>query len=209
MLYQGLNRPSDAPSLTRKADSGCLDEILVDRSIAGNHEAFDLLVRRYYGRALATAVRYSKNSSLASDVVSSAFAKAFQAIPRFRGQSRFWTWLHRIVMTTAFDANEAQARADFVSLDDCLAPLPVADRYGHQAANSRQDFEAAIQSSTRDDILGAFRRLPKQEQDLLRLRYGQEMPYETIAQRFGIALGTVKSRLNRARRHLRRRMPAE
>jgi len=200
---------SKAASLSPKTvERGCPDEILVDRCIAGNRDAFDLLVRKYYGRAMATALRYTRNPSSASDVVSLAFVKAYVAMPGFRRQSRFWTWLHRIVMTTAFDANENLERMEFVSLD--AAPmLPVADRYGRIAADPRQDFAASPRNALRDEILFAFEHLPEHEKDLLRIRYDLETPYEAMAKGLGVALGTVKSRLNRARRHLRGRMPAE
>nr|HWA83764.1 sigma-70 family RNA polymerase sigma factor [Fimbriimonadaceae bacterium] len=177
-------------------------------TLHGDLSAFDSLVRRHQGRATAIAVRYSKNASVAPDIVATAFAKAYVAMPKFRGQCRFTTWLHRIVVNTAYDVNERQLKTETVSFDDARLNLPMTDRFGHpQAAGAVEDFSVDGEACAREELISAFRRLPKQDQELLLLRLDQEMPYETLALRFGIALGTVKSRLHRARKHLKLKLP--
>lgn len=194
--------------INKTSEADCQDLMLIERTLHGDQTAFDRLVQRHYGRATAIAIRYSKNASAAPDIVSAAFVKAFQAMPKFRGQCQFSTWLHRIVVNTAFDINERQLKAETISFDDARLNLPMTDRFGHpQAAGAMQDFLVDGDGCAREELISAFRRLPAQDQELLILRLDQDLPYETLAQRFGIALGTVKSRLHRARKHLKLKLP--
>ncbi|MFI5461444.1 MAG: RNA polymerase sigma factor [Isosphaerales bacterium] len=213
-MVQGTDAFS-RPGRRSSAGAGCSeedfqDQVLIDRTARGDRSAFDALVRRHYGRAIAVAIRCSKNSAYAQDIVADAFVKAYTAAPRFRGQCRFTTWLNRIVMNTAYDSNDQMRKHETLSLDEALRFMPWADRYGRsERASAVADFVAEAQTDRRDSLLSAFRRLPAQDRDILMLRYDQDVPYEALAARFGVALGTVKSRLHRARQHLRSRLAAD
>jgi RNA polymerase sigma-70 factor (ECF subfamily) len=162
-------------------------EQLIDSSRAPDAEAFEALYRAHYRRAYATALRIMRDGHRAEDVVQDAFVRAWQSLSTFRGNSTFGSWLHGITLHAACDRIRADARwAELIAGDDALA------RY---AADARRAIPDA-----RVDLERAVAALPNGARLVLLLHDVEGYQYAEIADQLGIAVGTVKSQLNRARR---------
>jgi RNA polymerase sigma-70 factor (ECF subfamily) len=172
------------------------DETLVKRAKKGDSRAFDLLVLKYQGRVAQLVARYVRNSSEVEDVTQEAFIKAFRALPNFRGDSAFYTWLYRIAANAAKNHLVAQGRrpsAD-VALDDSdLLEVPnrLRDNESPEALFMGRELETLI-SETIDN-------LPSELRAALTLREFDGLSYEEIAEVLECPIGTVRSRIFRAR----------
>lgn len=164
------------------------DELLVQRARDGGEEAFEILARRHQDRAFAVALRLSGNRHDAEDITQEALVAAWRALPRFRAESTFSTWLYRIVTNTAH--NHTRHRTD----------LP-AQTLPQGSAAPGADLQA--ESNERLDAIGrAIVGLPFEQRAALVLRTFQGCSYEEVADILGISVPAVKSRLHRARRDL-------
>jgi RNA polymerase sigma-70 factor, ECF subfamily len=177
---------------------------LVARSQQGDVAAFNVLVERYQTLAYALALRMLGDPEAAADVTQDAFFSAFRAIQSFRGAS-FRAWLLRIVSNACFDVFRARVRQPASSLDELLdnetigaAALPAAlveSSWDPERAVLRAEMIAAIQD--------ALLLLPGDQRLAVILSDVQGLPYDEIARIMDSPLGTVKSRIARARGHLR------
>lgn len=178
------------------------DAVLVERCLAGDVEAFDTLVRRYQSQTVNTAYRVLGDIEAAHDVAQEAFVSAYRALPKFRGSARFSTWLYRIAYNLCMDELSRQRKRSveqsldsFYAADDSpTLELPDPDPDPAERAQMR---ELQLQ------IRQAIGRLPSVHRVVLVLYDLQGLCYEEIAQILSCPLGTVKSRLNRARLALR------
>jgi RNA polymerase sigma-70 factor (ECF subfamily) len=179
------------------------DAELVARLRAGDEGAFEQLVRRTTGSLLATARRFVRSEDDARDVVQSAFVRAFQALPKFRQESRLSTWLHRIVVNESL--GRLRRRHDVVELDDNLLPRFVADGHQVQPTTDWSDSaEAALQrSETKAIVQAAIDQLPDSYRTVLMLRDIEEVEAPEAAEMLGITTNLLKVRLHRARQALR------
>jgi RNA polymerase sigma-70 factor (ECF subfamily) len=179
------------------------DAELVARLRAGDEGAFEQLVRRTTGSLLATARRFVRSEEDARDVVQSAFVRAFQALPKFRQESRLSTWLHRIVVNESL--GRLRRRHDDVELDENLLPRFVADGHQVQPTTDWSDSaEAALQrSETRAIVQAAIDQLPDSYRTVLMLRDIEEVEAPEAAEMLGITTNLLKVRLHRARQALR------
>ncbi|NBS11102.1 MAG: sigma-70 family RNA polymerase sigma factor [Gammaproteobacteria bacterium] len=172
------------------------DQLLVDRAKSGDRHAFDLLVLKYQSRLLSLVTRLVSNPSDALDVVQETFVKAYRSLDSFRGDSAFYTWLYRIAVNTAknYVASMAKAKAD-ISMDALVG--------GTDHLPSFQDMGSPDQQSSTDQlqvaILDAIEQLPEELREALTLRELEGMSYEEIADRMQCPIGTVRSRIFRAR----------
>jgi RNA polymerase sigma-70 factor (ECF subfamily) len=176
------------------------DRTLIARCLQGRVEAFGELVRRYQDRLYNSVYRFLGNAEDARDVVQEAFLSAFRALRKFRGRSRFFTWLYRIALNHAVDLKR---RGKF------LRPLSEAssDRPGHEPADRSVLTNPAwhLDRLEEDERLQqALARLSEEFRLVLILRDIEEMSYDQIAEVLAIPVGTVRSRLHRARLELRR-----
>ena len=160
---------------------------------AGDPEAFRRLVERHQDRVYTLALHLSRNESAAAEIVQSAFVKVFRSIHRFRGDARFETWLHRIVVNAWHD--EWRRTRRFVALDE-TTDLPPESRHGPE------DDSAARQE--RHLVWTAVARLPPRLRLPLVLRYLEDLSYEEIGRVLRCRPGTVASRLHRAHARLAR-----
>lgn len=176
---------------------------LVSRCQAGDLSAFDNLMQQYEKKVYSLCFRMTGRPDDAADLAQDAFLKAYRAIHAFKGQSSFSTWLFRIVTNTCLDERRRLGRRPSVfSLD---RPLETND--GELALtlpdNSPDPLAVVVQSELQAEIQKLLNMLPADQKMVLILRDLEGYSYEEIAAALNITLGTVKSRLNRARIRLR------
>lgn len=179
------------------------DDTLVRRSREGDLDAFEELVKRYEGKVYTIAYRFTGNHADAGDLAQEAFIKAFQALRSFRGDASFATWLYRIASNVCRDELRRQHRQKKVSLEEVMAqpggnPSLVAGGPSPQECLERNEIQELIQSQL--DSLSGDHRL------ILVMREIQGLSYEEIAAALDCTLGTVKSRLSRARQTLKQKV---
>ncbi|MGI9200591.1 MAG: RNA polymerase sigma factor RpoE [Woeseiaceae bacterium] len=173
------------------------DKELVKRVQKGDKGAFDLLVVKYEHKIVNLVMRYVRDPETALDISQEAFIKAYRALPRFRGDSAFYTWLYRIAVNTAKNHLAAQKRrpAD-IELD-----LQDPDQYGLHAKLKETDTPEAVSLSQelQETLERAIQALPDDLRTAIVLRELDGMSYEEIAQTMDCPVGTVRSRIFRAR----------
>ncbi|AGH80026.1 RNA polymerase sigma factor RpoE [Psychromonas sp. CNPT3] len=174
-----------------------LDLQLIQRIQGGEQLAFTLLVRKYQNRIANILTRYIRNSGDIPDVVQEVFIKVYKALPSFRGESAFYTWLYRITVNTAKNYLTSQSRRPPLSDIDALE----ADHYdGSDALRDISSPEALLRSEEiKTVILNAIAQLPSELKAAITLRELEGMSYENIAQIENCPIGTVRSRIFRAR----------
>lgn len=173
------------------------DQQLVEKVQRGDKNAFNLLVVRYQHKVMHLVSRYVKSSGDVADVTQEAFIKAYRALPSFRGDSAFYTWLYRIAVNTAKNYLVSQGRKPPGSDIDAQE----ADYYdGGEALHDNSTPERALLSNEIETTL--FRIVDKLPEDLrmaITLREMEGLSYEEIAAVMDCPVGTVRSRIFRAR----------
>lgn len=182
--------------------SKSLDELLVERAKKGEVEAFEQLISQHQKTVYNIAYRLTGNHEDASDVAQEAFIRAYSSLADFRGDSSFATWLYRIVNNACLDELRKRKRQrltyidEAVTLDDGEMGRQIADTAdGPEQALERVEVQRAVQES--------INQLDDEYRVVLVMRDIQGHSYNEIADALGINLGTVKSRLNRARNALK------
>ena len=179
--------PSTAPS----------DQQLVERVQAGDKRAFDLLVLKYQHKIISLVGRYVKDHHEAMDVSQEAFIKAYRALANFRGDSQFYTWLYRIAINTTKNYLVARnRRPPDVDVE--------ANEYGdYGSADIMADVDTPENLMARDQlqdkVFATLEKLPDDLKTALTLREFEGMSYEQIAEVMDCPVGTVRSRIFRAR----------
>ncbi|MDQ2985755.1 MAG: sigma-70 family RNA polymerase sigma factor [Armatimonadota bacterium] len=175
------------------------DIALIERAQRGDRDAVDQLVLKYQARAYQFAYRLTGNPDDASDLVAEAFVRVYTALPRFRKDSQFTTWLFRIVTNCFLDQKKKQSRRPTTQLDDA--------RIDPDAHSTIVDQESPIESSERAEreqvMQSAIEELPESQRAMIVMFHVENLSYEDIAGAMDMPIGTVKSRLNRARLALR------
>lgn len=176
------------------------DMLLVSRAQKGDSRAFDLLVLKYQHKVASVVAQYIKERDLIEDVVQEAFVKAYRALANFRGDSAFFTWLYRIATNTAKNHLETLRRRPSYrgqDIDDIeLSETPDALR----EQNTPDGLMAKNQLQTH--LNGALEKLPEDLRVALTLREFEGMSYQDISQIMETPIGTVRSRIFRARESL-------
>lgn len=174
------------------------DLSLVQRAQRGDRGAFNALVVKYQHKVLKLVMRYVRNAAEAEDVAQEAFIKAYRALPRFRGDSAFYTWIYRIAINTAKNALAARARSPFeFELDraDGEEPREVQARMKDTATPEA----LALTEEIRSTVNAAMEKLPEDLRTAIMLRELEGLSYEEIAESMACPVGTVRSRIFRAR----------
>jgi len=175
-----------------------IDQQLVERAQGGDKQAFDLLVSKYQRKLGRLLSRFIRDPGEVEDVAQEAFIKAYRALPSFRGDSAFYTWLYRIGINTAknylvamgrrapttteFDADEAESFEDGEQLRDINTP---------ESVLASKEIAATVQKAMED--------LPDELRTAIELREIEGLSYEEIASIMNCPIGTVRSRIFRAR----------
>ena len=174
-----------------------VDFELVRRVQRGDSAAFDLLVRKYQNRVVALIGRYIHDWSECQDVAQETFLRAYRALGNFRGDAQFSTWLHRIAVNTAKNhlvAHNRRPPGEDIDIDDAEqfeSALRLRDNDTPERELMRQEMEQTVMS--------AVEALPEELRAAITLREVDGMSYEEIAQRMQCPIGTVRSRIFRAR----------
>jgi RNA polymerase sigma-70 factor (ECF subfamily) len=174
-----------------------LDQDLVLRVQRGDKAAFDLLVIKYQHKLVHLVNRYVKDPSEAQDVAQDAFIKAYKALGEFRGDSAFYTWLYRIAINTAknYLLSRSRRHSDF--------EIEMQDAEDIENAPQLKDIETPEDQLMNDQIIQviktAIENLPEEMRIAITLREFEGMSYEEIAEALDCPIGTVRSRIFRAR----------
>ncbi len=173
------------------------DALLVKRVQKGDKGAFDLLVLKYQHKIVNLVSRYVRDKDEALDVAQEAFIKAYRALPRFRGDSAFYTWLYRIAVNTAKNYLVAAKRRPLEYDLDIQDP----EQYEMHARLKTNDTPEAValKDEMQDRINASINGLPEDLRTAIILREIDGMSYEEIAQAMECPVGTVRSRIFRAR----------
>lgn len=174
-----------------------VDLELVRRVQRGDSAAFDLLVRKYQHRVVALIGRYVHDWSEAQDVAQETFLRAYRALGNFRGDAQFSTWLHRIAVNTAKNhlvAHKRRPPGEDIDIDDAEqfeSALRLRDNDTPERELMRQEMEQTV--------MRAVEALPEELRAAITLREVEGLSYEEIAQQMQCPIGTVRSRIFRAR----------
>ena len=172
------------------------DQQLVVRAQRGDTQAFDLLVLKYQGRIATLVARFVNDAAEVEDVTQEAFIKAFRALPKFRGESAFYTWLYRIASNAAKNYLVARGRRPATTAD-------VQDAEYFEEGDALREIEtpenAYFGSELAKTVQTALEGLPEELRAALSLREFDGLSYEEIADVMACPVGTVRSRIFRAR----------
>ncbi len=174
-----------------------VDQSLVRRVQQGDKAAFDLLVLKYQHKIVHLVNRYVKDPSEAQDVAQDTFIKAYRALGDFRGDSAFYTWLYRIAINTAKNYLLSRSRRHFDY------EIDVQDAEQVENAPQLKDIETPEHQLMNEQIVAVIRaaieNLPEEMRIAITLREFEGMSYEEIAEAMDCPIGTVRSRIFRAR----------
>lgn len=173
------------------------DQLLVARVQRGDKAAFDVLVRKYQHKIVKLIGRYVRDHAEALDIAQETFIKAYRALPRFRGDSAFYTWLYRIAINTAKNYLVAENRRPIDQHVDLQDP----EQYDMQSRLRDMDTPEGLllTEEIRHTVEAAIEKLPEELRTAIVLREMEGLSYEEIAQAMDCPVGTVRSRIFRAR----------
>ena len=172
------------------------DQKLVQRAQRGDLRAFDLLVLKYQGRIAALVSRYVSDAGEVEDVTQEAFIKAYRALEKFRGDSAFYTWLYRIAANAA--KNHLVAKGRRPGADATIEDAEGFDE-GGMLSESASPEALAMGGELAEVVESALNALPDELKAALMLREFDGLSYDDIADVLGCPVGTVRSRIFRAR----------
>ncbi len=183
-----------------------LDNELVKRVQAGDKAAFDLLVLKYQHRVVNLVSRMIRDPMEVEDVAQEAFIKAYRGLSRFRGDSAFYTWLYRIAVNTAKNyLTSRQRKASMMGVD-----AQEAEQYDGAELLQEHDTPEALMVSeeVRESVHNSIEALPDELKTAISLREFEGLSYEEIAEVMACPIGTVRSRIFRAREAIEKNLKA-
>lgn len=178
---------------------------LVRRVQRGERGAYDLLVLKYQHKVVKLVMRYLRDPADAEDVAQEAFIKAYRALPQFRGDSAFYTWLYRIAINTAKNALAARDRNPVTYDLDVQGNDESTDMVA-RLKDPETPEGLALTEEIRTTVNAAISELPEDLRTAIVLRELEGMSYEEIAASMECPVGTVRSRIFRAREAIDRRL---
>jgi RNA polymerase sigma-70 factor (ECF subfamily) len=182
--------------------------LLVKRAQKNDLSAFEELVVLYQNKVYTLCVRLAGNHADAQDIAQEAFINAYRALGSFRNEADFGTWLHRITVNAWLNFKRKESGRQPVSLDETRFDESGSAMQREVAAQDGDPLQELEEKEFRGLVRTALNGLTEEHRAVLVLREIEGYSYEEVAQMLGCSLGTVKSRLNRAREVMRRRMIA-
>ncbi len=176
------------------------DAMLIARAKRGDYDALDALIRKHETRAYQYAYRLTRNAEEASDVVAEAFVRVYNAIHNFKGYSAFTTWLYRILTNCFLDIRKKERSRPCTSLETSSADGDLERQIEYRG---RSPFEETERKEKETTMQAAVANLPDYQRAIILMYHIEMMSYEDMAKVLDLPIGTVKSRLNRARHSLR------
>ena len=199
-----MEKHRTAPAGNRRSGETAADLALIKRVQQGDRSAFDLLVIKYQHKILKLIMRYVRDPSEAMDVTQEAFIKAYRAAPSFRGDSAFYTWLYRIAINTAKNYLVAAGRRP------TYYDLDLQDPEQYEVFAKLKDVDTpeglTLAEEIRQTVNQAIQGLPEDLRTAILLREIEGMSYEEIAHTMECPVGTVRSRIFRAREAIDKRI---
>jgi RNA polymerase sigma-70 factor (ECF subfamily) len=186
-----------AASVARAESVGSWEQLsigtLVERARTGDNRAFEVLYRRLVGRIYALCLRMARDAQRAEELTQDVFVRAWERLGTFRGESKFTTWLHRLAVNVVLQDGRAKGRRES---RETLVEDP-----GEYLKRVKEEFPG-----TRMDIERAIASLPDGARRVLVLRDIHGYKYDEIAEMQGVALGTVKAQIHRARKMMKEKL---
>ena len=177
------------------------DGALVLRSQQGDVRAFDELVEKYHGKIYGLTYNMTSNREDAEDLTQEVFVKAFEALPRFRGNSSFYTWLYRIAVNKTINYRKKRNRKRTLSLDQFDQEIKGDDVY-HDLTAKGSPLRSMSLSELQEKLNEALQHLSEKHRTVVVMHDMQGIPHEEIAKVVKASVGTVRSRLFYARRQM-------
>ena len=175
-----------------------VDQALVERAQQGDHKAFELLVSKYQRRLTRLLARFVKDEHEVNDVTQEALIKAYRALPNFRGESAFYTWLYRIGINTAKNFLATNGKKMVISADVANEEGEMFD-LSDQLADDHTPEAEMMNREILQTVEAAVARLPEDLRRAITLLEMEGLSYDEIAQIMDCPIGTVRSRIFRAR----------
>ena len=201
--------PENRANQEVQASEAAVDAGLVRKFIAGDESAFNEIVARYRGRIYGLTFNLLRNAADAEEVTQDTFIRAYRGLGRFRGDSSLATWLYRIALNLARNRYWyffRRRRHNWVSLDRPLADDSDATFADLIAAGDHDPAQETATSEFTALVAACMERLDRKHREILTMRNVLDLSYEEIARALGINIGTVKSRIARAREYLREKL---
>ena len=178
------------------------DNILIEKSQRGDREALNELIRKHQDRAYQYAFRLTRNPDIAADVVADAFVRINNALKNFKGNAAFTTWLYRIITNCYLDQRKREKGKGNLSLDSGFQQDD--EDITREIEDPGRTPDELVERNQREALLQkALGQLPEFQKSMIVMYHAEQLSYEEIAESLDITIGTVKSRLNRARISLR------
>jgi RNA polymerase sigma-70 factor (ECF subfamily) len=182
-----------------------IDRQLVERAQRGDKRAFELLVEKYQRKLARLLSRFIRDPAEVEDVTQEAFIKAYRALPAFRGESAFYTWLYRIGINTAKNYLMAMGRRAPTSTE-VEAEEAEGFEEGEQLRDINTPESVLLSNEIAETVNSTIEQLPEELRTAIQLREIEGMSYEDIAQVMNCPIGTVRSRIFRAREAIAERL---
>jgi RNA polymerase sigma factor (sigma-70 family) len=190
-------RPGEVPEI----DEGPPEKELVRNAQQGDVHAFEELVERYHGKIYGLTYNMTSNREDAEDLTQEVFVKAFEALPRFKGKSSFYTWLYRIAVNKTINYRKKRNRKRALSLDQFDQDIKTDDIY-HDLTSKGSPLRNISLTELQEKLNEALQNLSEKHRTVVVMHDMQGIPHEEIAKTVGASVGTVRSRLFYARRQM-------
>jgi len=201
-----LSTPSSAPVQSDSAREAAYDAALIQRFNGGDEASFVEIMQRYHGKIFGLAHNLLRNTADAEEIAQDTFIRAHRGLANFRGDSSLATWLYRIALNLSRNRYWyffRRRRQDSVSLERPLTEESDATFADFIAADAQNPVQETVTQEFTDLITACMEKLDARHREILTMRNVLNLPYEEIARALRINVGTVKSRIARARENLR------
>jgi RNA polymerase sigma-70 factor (ECF subfamily) len=193
--------PDENPEAVSDEEESLLEKELVLSAQRGDVHAFEELVERYHGRIYGLTYNMTSNREDAEDLTQEVFVKAFEALPRFKGKSSFYTWLYRIAVNKTINYRKKRNRKRALSLDQFDQEIKTDEVYSDLSAKGSPLRNISL-SELQIKLNEALQNLSEKHRTVVVMHDMQGIPHDEIAKVVGASVGTVRSRLFYARRQM-------